>query len=697
MASKTPITDALAKELGYKDAKELKKAITEKDKGSVKERLESGQGVREAVSGAFTEKTTEIKKTFTKKGMKKLGRQAYKNIFDGDDLLSAYMRGRVVKKERKELEEAGIKEGEKDLDKGESAEGSVFTKVIAKESLAFPGMARDMNVMRQNLQKLVKLWGGEAATAKEKPEEGDKEKSPQKISEKEHQKDVDFFAEQDKKESEQEAGRAEGGEKKSTAPKPEPEKKDEGGGLLDTIMSMFGTGFLNAIKSLFNPKMLMKVFSKVFVPLAIIGTLFSGIMDGFKKYQETGSFSEAIVAGLGGMLKFLTFGLFGEDTIKSLFDSISNFFKPLTDTISGIFTGIKEFFIGLFGGNVKVDDKTPAKMDEVKPSMPKGVGETPKAGEETSKAEEKTPKAGEETPKIPETKTDKETSQKTETENQKPAAAKAEEPTTKPTPVASTKEEAKTVEKISGTQLKLPPGVTYDKLTDSMVYKGIYFTANSQEDLNKMVKAIDDKSIIEFQGKDATGKDVTIKFDGATGSQTISAGKPTPSPISQAEPSDKGAVGGASGGGMDISVSGGGTAGGGGGGEVSAGGGGESKVEGGSVSSFSGGGGAPSLSGGAESGGGTLSAAGGGSDAAAATPTTPSADVGGAPTVPSGGEISASSSDVAEAQRMESAADGGTVINAPTTNNSSSNKAGNEKAKAADVYDSELATMLATA
>jgi hypothetical protein len=44
--------------------------------------------------------------------------------------------------------------------------------------------------------------------------------------------------------------------------------------------------------------------------------LFSGITDGFKKYQETGSFSEAIVAGLGGMLSFLTFGLFGEDTLK---------------------------------------------------------------------------------------------------------------------------------------------------------------------------------------------------------------------------------------------------------------------------------------------------------------------------------------------------------------------------------------------
>jgi hypothetical protein len=149
------------------------------------------------------------------------------------------------------------------------------------------------------------------------------------------------------------------------------EKKEEKGeGLLDSIMQMFSGGFMEGIKKLFNKKMLMKVFSKVFLPIAIIGTLFSGITDGFKKYQETGSFSEAIVAGLGGMLNFLTFGLFGEDTLKSLFDSISNFFQPITDTISKIFTGIKDFVKGLFGNIVDVKDDAPAKADDVKPTMP---------------------------------------------------------------------------------------------------------------------------------------------------------------------------------------------------------------------------------------------------------------------------------------------------------------------------------------
>jgi hypothetical protein len=125
---------------------------------------------------------------------------------------------------------------------------------------------------------------------------------------------------------------------------------------------------MQSIKSIFNVKSLISVFKKVFLPLAIIGTLFSGITAGFKKYQETGSFSEAIVSGLGGMLKFLTFGLFGEDTLKSLFDSIANFFSPITDTISNIFNGIKDFFKGLFG--IQVEDEAPKEMSKVKPGMP---------------------------------------------------------------------------------------------------------------------------------------------------------------------------------------------------------------------------------------------------------------------------------------------------------------------------------------
>jgi hypothetical protein len=71
------------------------------------------------------------------------------------------------------------------------------------------------------------------------------------------------------------------------------------------------------------------------------------------------------------------------------------------------------------------------------------------------------------------------------------------------------------------------------------------------------------------------------------------------------------------------------------------------------------------------------------------------ASVASAPTAPSGSDISQTSSSVAEGQRMESAADQGSVVNAPTTNNQSASS-GKTKPPTADVYNADFAKMLAT-
>jgi hypothetical protein len=55
--------------------------------------------------------------------------------------------------------------------------------------------------------------------------------------------------------------------------------------------------------------------------------------------------------------------------------------------------------------------------------------------------------------------------------------------------------------------------------------------------------------------------------------------------------------------------------------------------------------------------------------------------------------MSQASSQVAEGQRMESAADQGSVVNAPTTNNQVGG-GGGSKPPSADVYNSDLANML---
>jgi hypothetical protein len=76
------------------------------------------------------------------------------------------------------------------------------------------------------------------------------------------------------------------------------------------------------------------------------------------------------------------------------------------------------------------------------------------------------------------------------------------------------------------------------------------------------------------------------------------------------------------------------------------------------------------------------------------TPSEAPAPMTGAPPV-SGASLSSASTEVAEAQRMESAADKGSVVNSPTTNNSSSSS-GKPSKQTASAYDSDFAQRLAT-
>ena len=74
-----------------------------------------------------------------------------------------------------------------------------FLDLIAKNSLSLPGMARDVNVLRQNIAKLVKLKSGTAASKADK-----------------------FFKTEDQREAEMEGARA-----KSTSPKADTKGKKE--------------------------------------------------------------------------------------------------------------------------------------------------------------------------------------------------------------------------------------------------------------------------------------------------------------------------------------------------------------------------------------------------------------------------------------------------------------------------------------
>jgi len=127
-----------------------------------------------------------------------------------------------------------------------------------------------------------------------------------------------------------------------------PEKEDaKGRGILDNIMGFLGDGFMKAIKAIFSPKNLLKAFTKVFVPAMIISSLINGIMDGFKKFTETGSISEALIAGLGGILDFLTFGLFDAEKLKSVVDFVGKAIDGFIDPIKNFFTSMIDGITGM--------------------------------------------------------------------------------------------------------------------------------------------------------------------------------------------------------------------------------------------------------------------------------------------------------------------------------------------------------------
>jgi len=618
--------------------------------------IESGKGLSGGARTAASGSMKDIGKQFGKENI-------VRAMFGGDDIFSAMIRGKLGVKAKPGKERAPEKVGGAEM----TGDTAVMLKVIAKNSMALPGMARDMNVLRQNVQKLVKLKGGKSRGGADA-----------------------FFLKEDERERALEAQRMKAdGAAPTAAAAP---TQDKEGGLLDSIMKMFSGGFMDGIKQLFSPKNLISIFKKVFLPLAIIGTLFSGITAGFKKYQETGSFSEAIVSGLGGMLSFLTFGLFGEDTLKSLFDSISNFFQPITDTISGIFTGIKDFVKSLFGGKVDVKDEAPAKADSVKPTMPdpakfaSGAAKASGASDEKSadlgalfgavgkgdaqglfaKAQEFAAKYPEPPPTetTPEPVTKEgiplEQAQRNYELNKRLTgdaskalgvpleAPKAPEPAKAPTPATPTAvapEVDPEVKKLDEYFNRPENAAMLSRLEDvqnriNIIRRGISSTKallRSETDPAK-IKELQDSIKFQEAGLDAARSEKRSILDAARKSLGIREKGPMSSPSAPTSSGLTASAGGSSGTGS-------GSAGGGSGGTVST---------------------------------------------ASAAPSPISADP-----PSSGSSLSDASSQVAEAQRMESAADVGSVVNAPTTNSSLASEGG-AKPQVANVFNEEFAKLIRT-
>lgn len=212
--------------------------------------------------------------------------------------------------------------------------------ILAKNSMEFPGIARDVNVIRQNFVKITN-----AMLKKDNKNKGDAKSAATKA-------DM-YFLKEDEKEAKLESERAK--LKGARAPKAAPEsvaKKDDGFNIKDFISKIVGwlkDGLFQGLKALFKPSALVKTLGKVFVIGTLIAALVNGIIDGWKTWQETGDLGEAIISGLGGIVDFLTFGIFNKDDIKSVFKKIGDFLDPVIDTIAGVVTTIKDWVVNNVG------------------------------------------------------------------------------------------------------------------------------------------------------------------------------------------------------------------------------------------------------------------------------------------------------------------------------------------------------------
>ena len=180
--------------------------------------------------------------------------------------------------------------------------------------------------------------------------------------------------------------------------KPKEEKSGGGmlGGIVDFITNMLGEGLMKSIKSILSPKNILKSLGKVFAIGMIVGALFEGLMDGFDEFMKTGDIGKAIVAGLAGIVDFLTFGLFDKEKIKEVIGDMATWVsdhivKPVVD----FFTSLKDGFMNLLtaikipaitiplpkvlGGDITLGPWSPFGESKAAAAPAPAVGESPKA------------------------------------------------------------------------------------------------------------------------------------------------------------------------------------------------------------------------------------------------------------------------------------------------------------------------------
>lgn len=178
---------------------------------------------------------------------------------------------------------------------------NALLKIVGKNFMSLPGFARDLNVARQNIQRLVKLEGGKPSTGADS----------QFLKEGERAKKLDVQAGKDEK------------------------KKP-------SLMS--GVNRVKKLKESFSKNKILKSVTKYLGLAAIVGVVFVAFKDTFAEWA-TGLW-DAIKTKMGEFVDGIKEWF--SESIQPIIDKVMEFIQPVIDTISGFFTKIGDFFVGYF-------------------------------------------------------------------------------------------------------------------------------------------------------------------------------------------------------------------------------------------------------------------------------------------------------------------------------------------------------------
>lgn len=200
------------------------------------------------------------------------------------------------------------------------------------------GLLEKRDALTTGLKKIDKRFSDVGNEEKGKKETAKLDKKKEKSQERETTEESDLEAQRSREHQVELLAKIEENTRPVTGDVPKETKKEAGssGGFLEMITNFLGEGFMKAIKTMFSPKNILKFLGKAFAITMVVGALVNGIMDGWKEFAESGDIGEALIKGLGGVLSFLTFGLFDAETVRSIVDAVSGFvdeyiIQPVTE------------------------------------------------------------------------------------------------------------------------------------------------------------------------------------------------------------------------------------------------------------------------------------------------------------------------------------------------------------------------------